>query len=119
MRVVMVSGAFKGAAKWIVELNVRRAETVALELWKLGVAVICPHTNTRNFDGAAPEALWARGYLEILRRCDGLVLIPGWDKSEGARVENAFAGHNRIRVFQWPAEAAGFKRWLDEEAFGA
>ncbi|MBY0313648.1 MAG: DUF4406 domain-containing protein, partial [Phycisphaerales bacterium] len=28
-----------------------------------------------------------QGDLTIIDRCDGIVMIPGWERSEGARIE--------------------------------
>jgi hypothetical protein len=99
MRVIFVSGPFRAATAWEIEQNVRRAETLALEVWRAGFAAICPHTNTRFFDGAAPDRLWLDGDIEILRRCDALILVPGWERSSGSVHEVAVANDLAIPVF--------------------
>lgn len=96
---VYVAGPFRGANSWEMEENIRRAETLALECWRAGYATICPHTNTRFFQGAAPDKVWLTGDLEILRRCDALVLTPDWERSSGARAERDFAVKHGIPVF--------------------
>ena len=87
MKVVYVAGPFRGPDAWAIESNIRRAETLALEVWRLGAAVICPHANTRFFHGAAPDAVWLEGDLEMLRRCDAVLFTPDWERSTGARAE--------------------------------
>lgn len=63
MKLVYLAGPFRGPTKWDVVQNIRRAESYALEIWKLGAACICPHLNTANFDGALPDQVWvAWGY---------------------------------------------------------
>jgi len=43
----------------------RRAEELALRVWRLGcVAVICPHTNTRFFQGAKENLISYEGKEE-------------------------------------------------------
>jgi hypothetical protein len=91
MMVVYVAGKFRGPDHWAIAENIRAAERVALEVWRLGFACICPHTNTAHFQGAAPDAVWLEGDLEMLRRCDAVVVVPGWEESEGARSEVALA----------------------------
>lgn len=91
MKVAYIAGPFRAKTHWGVVENVRRAEVVALKYWKLGYAVICPHTNTANFDGAATDNIWLDGDLEILRRCDVLVAMDTWQNSSGARAEVALA----------------------------
>lgn len=87
MKVVFVCGPFRAQSAWDIEQNIRRAEELALELWRAGYAVVCPHTNTRFFQGAADDDIWLQGDLEILKRCDAIALVDGWEQSEGARGE--------------------------------
>lgn len=91
MKVAYVAGPFRSATHWGVVQNVRAAELVALKYWKQGYAVICPHTNTANFDGAVPkdteQSVWLDGDLELLRRSDVLVAMSTWERSSGARAE--------------------------------
>jgi hypothetical protein len=87
MKVAYIAGPYRSATVHGIVINVRRAEAVALKYWKLGYAVICPHKNTSMFDGAAPDNVWLDGDLEILARCDTVVMMHGWEKSQGAREE--------------------------------
>lgn len=91
MFLVYVAGPFRGANSWEVELNVRRAEALSLEVWQIGMVAICPHTNTRFFQGTMKDDVWLTGDLEILHRCDAVLLAPGWELSKGTRVEIAEA----------------------------
>lgn len=86
-KVAYISGPYRAPTiRGIVE-NIRRAEAVALEYWRQGYAVICPHLNTRLFDGACPDETWLAGDLVILERCDVIVMIPRWENSAGALAE--------------------------------
>jgi hypothetical protein len=105
MILLYVAGKFRGPTAWDVELNIRNAEAVALELWRAGAAVICPHANTRFFDGAAPDEVFLNGDLEIVSRCDGIVMVPGWQASQGARAERAFAVQSGLEIFDSKEEA--------------
>lgn len=96
MKVVYVAGPFRGPDSWAMEQNIRRAEALALEAWKLGAAVVCPHANTRFFQGAAPDHVWLDGDLAILRKCDAILLTPDWERSTGARAELAHAQQHGI-----------------------
>lgn len=91
MKVIYVAGPFRGPDAWAIENNIRRAEALALEAWRLGAAVICPHTNTRFFQGAAPDHLWLDGDLAILRKCDAILMTPDYERSTGAKAELADA----------------------------
>lgn len=87
VKVIYIAGPYRAPNAWEIEQNIRRAEALALEVWKLGAVAICPHANTRYFQGAAPDEVWLRGDLEILRRCDAVLLTPDWERSMGAREE--------------------------------
>lgn len=87
MKVAYVAGPYRASHPHAILQNIRRAEAVALKYWKLGYAVICPHMNTRLFDGECPDHVWLDGDLELLKRCDVLVAMTGWQKSTGATAE--------------------------------
>lgn len=78
--------------KWFFILrNIRRARKVGLGYWKLGYATIIPHSNTALFDGKAPDSVWLEGDLELLKRCDIVVMMDGWQESLGAVDEHEAA----------------------------
>lgn len=99
MRVIYIAGPFRGPDSWIIENNIRRAEELSLEVDKLGAMALCPHTNTRFFQGALPDAFWLEGTLELLRRCDATMMVAGWERSVGARGEKAEAERLGMPVF--------------------
>ena len=101
MKVAYVAGPYRApTVRGIVE-NIRRAEEAALWLWRNGYAALCPHLNTALFDGACPDEVWLAGGLELLRRCDLVVLVPGWESSEGTRVEVAEAYRLGLPMHEW------------------
>lgn len=91
MRLAFISGPYRAATPSGIVQNIRNAERVAIEYWRKGYAVICPHKNTALFDGLAPDSVWLSGDLEMLRRCDVVVMIPGWKASSGAINEESLA----------------------------
>lgn len=111
MKVVYIAGRFRGANSWEMENNVRRAEELSLEVWKRGAAALCPHTNTRFFQGAAPDAVWLEGTLALLAKCDACMMVPNWELSQGARGELAYALEHNIPVFYRMYE---LEEWLEE-----
>ncbi len=109
MKLVFVAGRYRAKTEWQVFQNIRKAELLALELWRLGLSVICPHKNTEMFGGAAPDDVWLKGALEMVRRCDAVVCTPDWEESEGARGEVALAKEIGLPIFFSIDEA---KEWL-------
>jgi hypothetical protein len=81
--------------------NILNARKVSKELWKKGYAVICPHSNTALFDGICPDKWFLDGDLEILAKCDLLVLVKGWIHSTGTQNEVKYAKSLNIPVHIW------------------
>lgn len=98
--VVYVAGPFRGPNAWEIEQNIRRAEELALEVWRLGCAAITPHCNTRFFHGSAPDEVWLEGDLEILRRCDAMILTKNWALSSGTCAEIQEAEQHGMPIFE-------------------
>jgi hypothetical protein len=101
IEVVYVAGPYRAATPSGIVANIRRAEAIAVELWKRGYAVICPHLNTALMDGLAPDYVWLKGDLKIMERCDAVVVVPGWEKSSGTRAEITHANELNIPVRVW------------------
>lgn len=114
MKVIYVAGPFRASNAWEIELNVRRAEETALEVWRMGAAAICPHTNTRFFQGAAADSVWLEGDLEILRRCDAVLMVRGWRRSRGAAAERSLALDLGIPVFEGTNELSDWLEIMEE-----
>lgn len=99
LKVIYVAGKYRGPNAWAVEQNIRAAEEVAARVWALGMVALCPHANSRHMDGVASDAHFLAGTLELMRRCDAVVLVPNWRDSQGARAEVAEAERLGIPVF--------------------
>ena len=85
MRRVYLSGPMTGIVDW----NYPAFNAAAVELRELGFEVVNPAEN-----GLAPESDWAQHMrLDVARmmECDGLVMLPGWQESKGARIEHRLA----------------------------
>lgn len=100
--VLYVCGPYRAATPWKILENIRAAQQVALDLWKLGAVVICPHANTALFDGEAEDRIWLEGDLELLRRSDAIVCFGKWQLSQGALAEREFAILHQIPYFEYP-----------------
>jgi hypothetical protein len=100
MKLVYVAGPYRAPTESGVAANIRRAEELAIKVWKAGAACICPHKNTAFFGGLCHDDVWLTGDLVILSRCDAVVMMRGWDKSVGASTEHDVAkASGKIEVF--------------------
>lgn len=100
MKLVYIAGPFSGATPWDIEQNIRRAEVVGLKVAKAGAMPVIPHANTRFFHGQCTPEFWYEGTLELLKRCDALVLLPGWASSRGSRNERDHAEALGLPIFE-------------------
>lgn len=91
--IVYISGKYSGN----VAENVARAKAAALDLLRRGFAPLCPHTMYDGFDADRNQIISAD--LELLRRCDAILMLEGWNKSEGALLEYQFAQEHGIPIF--------------------
>jgi hypothetical protein len=111
-RLIYVAGPFRAATPEAITINVSSVSRVALALWRMGASVICPHLNSGWFYGKLTEEAALAGCLTMLRRCDALVLAPGWEESRGARDERAEAYEARMPVFCWPEQREQIAAYL-------
>jgi nucleoside 2-deoxyribosyltransferase len=105
MRLLYVAGPYRSKlGPWGVAQNIERARVVARELWAMGFAVICPHSNTAMMDGTDTDSLFLEGDLVMLERCDMLVAVEGWQNSAGTLGEIEHAKEHGIPVLFWPED---------------
>lgn len=111
VQLVYVAGRYTDPDPYQCERNVRAAEDLAHEVMRLGNAwPVVPHSNTRPyFIGACSYEHALAGTLEMMRRCDAVIFVPGWERSNGARGERAQAELLRLPRFDSIADLA---RWL-------
>lgn len=112
-RVVYVAGPIRAPSAWQREQNIRRAEAAALEVWRMGAAPICVHAAGRFYDEEeARRDGWLEADLELVRRADAVLLVDGWDVSEGAQGEKREAERLGLPAFY---SLAGLRRWIESK----
>jgi len=95
---IYVAGPYRG----YINKNIKEAREVAIKLWDKGHTVICPHLNTEHFEDELPEVDFIEKDLDIVGRCDAIVMTKEWKKSEGARREKEYAESIGIPVYYDP-----------------
>ncbi len=72
---------------------------------------VIPHSNTahEHFEQCQPYQFWIDGTLELLRRCDAVILTDDWERSSGARGEAQEAHRLGMPVFHG---VEGLRVWL-------
>ena len=93
-----LAGPYRGA----IRANVRIAEAWAAECAERGVFYICPHMNSAFMGDCAAEDFWLTMDEHIVAKCECLLLMPGWETSQGACDEKALA--DRLAIPVWLIE---------------
>lgn len=115
MRVFYIAGKFRAPLAWDrsrsdmfqVQQHIMAAMAVARDVWIGGHVALCPHANTMFFTdtGGIEDRVWLAGDLILLRRCDAVITVPGWEGSRGARREVHQATRWQIPVFHAVVDA--------------
>jgi hypothetical protein len=108
VKFVYIAGPIRGKDLRERELNIRRAETICIELAKMGIMSFCPQAQGRFMPDELP---WIELDLAVLPRFSGMVMAPGWQWSEGANIER-----NRMRklgspIAYWPQDIWKLEEW--------
>ncbi len=101
MKLIYISGPHIGSTYHQTEAYITYAREWAEKLAHAGHAFYCPHLNTAHFDTISPdvpESFWREMNANILRRCDAVLLLPGWDNEEATRRDVEFAENARVPV---------------------
>jgi len=106
MRVIYIAGPYRAATQWGVEQNIRTAEAAMLQVAAMGLVPLCPHTMTRYMDGTLTDDYWLMATMEMLRRCDGMLLCGDWEHSSGTLGECREARERGIPIYDNLAELA-------------
>lgn len=107
--IIYVSGPYSGNTKGEITQNIKKAAEYALWVWKSGGIALCPHMNTAHFDNKGVSyASFLHGDLVLLERCDAVFMIPGWELSNGAKVEKQHAEQLRIPILYSKKDVSNF-----------
>lgn len=100
MILAYISGPISAPDIDTLDANIQRGSNMAKRVWELGYGAHCPHLNT-GFAGAEkiPHAQYMAFDLRILRACDVVIMLDGWEKSVVAEMEFREAMTLNIPVF--------------------
>lgn len=107
MKIIFIAGplttGFDGNNFSVVENNINEAKKYQIALANLGIGAYCSHTHTLfrlEKDNQASDEYFRQLDKTILEKsCDAILAMPGYEKSQGALAEVAWANKNNIPVF--------------------
>lgn len=99
-----------GPMRGIPNLNREAFEEARESLRALGYTIYCPSENQERMSEANPAATlhdYIKHNIAVLLECDGIILLPGSDKSKGARVEKDLAFLLGKEVYSYSMNESG------------
>lgn len=84
---IYIAGPYRAPDAWRINRNVHRAECVATLVWEAGHYALCPHANTRHGSGNVTDDQYLAGTMEMMRRCDAVLVLQNSTDSAGTRDE--------------------------------
>lgn len=125
---IYIAGKFHSDSIQEILSNIRLAEEYGRKVLSLGLVPFVPHifgySLSRNSEFQSWDSYeWLKNLcLPVLKRCDAILLIPGWNDSRGSQIERQFAIDNKIRIFEeledlranvtFLKNTINFERWL-------
>lgn len=109
---VYVAGPYSADTDEQRNANIRAAWLVGCQVATLGVYPVIPHVNTAHMDKLQEQQWWLDATLELMMRCNAVLMMDNWKKSHGAKGEEAMAKKVGIPVFY---DIASLAEWVAEQ----
>lgn len=101
--VVYVAAPYTGVTREHTASNVAAARHVGQLCARKGWMPLMPTVNTAHFERDFPDVgsyeFWMAGTESLLRRCDAVIFVDGWENSHGCRCELQVASELGIPRF--------------------
>lgn len=110
---IYIAGPFRGPTPLAVRRNVEAARDLGLRVAEAGGYPVIPHTMTSEFDKLITDEFWLQGTMELLRRCDAIMLSRRWQVSTGAKAEYAEAVRLTLPVMYEVDGFAVVRDWVE------
>lgn len=99
MIVCYIAGPYTATDGFTVEQNIDNARKVSSEIRSNDMAAIVPHLESIGCADALDYDGWIEHGIAVMRKCDCLVLVDGWEMSKGAKREVEDAKWNEKPIF--------------------
>lgn len=114
-----LSGPVSGATAAVRNRHYFQALDISHQLWELEILHYCPHANSPRIGATDVEYTeWMRMDLEVLRRCDWVLMVGDWAASDGCKREFNLAQALQIPIAYTTQEAARLSILLDRQIAG-
>lgn len=117
---IYIAGPYAASVLRTLEANIRVARAAAEYVLAAGGYPVTPHLLTGGMEDIPgmprrPDEYYYAATLELLRRCDAVLLLPDWRQSRGAVAEHAEAQRLGLPVYDWDQGGLyGLADWIEE-----
>lgn len=88
-----------GPMSGIPEYNFPAFTKACADLRAKGLTILSPHEKPGEGDPHKPYEQYLREDIELLAKCQALILLPGWPRSTGARMELEIALSLKLPIY--------------------
>lgn len=110
MKLVYVAGPYRHEDVFRVEEHIFAARQLGYKVALIGAVPVIPHANTAHYDCLHDGQWWLDATLELMRRCDAVIMMKNWQGSAGAQGERVEATRLGMPVFY---DVLALQEWLD------
>ncbi len=103
-RCIYIAGPYGASDYLSIDRNIARAREAAAWCAEHGLFYFAPHLNSAHFENVTPtvpETFWKALDMHLLQFCSDVLLLDGWEYSNGAQAEYAVALHNGMPCWRW------------------
>ncbi len=118
MKIVFIAGPYFGdGTREVIQKNIREAEKYQIELANRKIGFFCAHNHTEHFEvkaTAEEQFYYDLDFQFLTKAADAVLAIPGWEKSNGAKREVAWAREHNLPIFypKSPRDLDELEHWV-------
>ena len=95
-KILYIAGPYRAATINKTYHNIHEARRRMEWAWVNGYIPICPHMNSAFIDGIVEDEVIFSGYCRLVAGCDVIMMIDGWEESNGSIEELIVAERNQL-----------------------
>lgn len=117
-KLVYIAGPYRADTVEAVKLNIESAKKTALLVLEKGYYPVTPHLNSALFELLAnvDDQFYLDHTLELMERCNAVVMSQGWQESQGATAEYERAKEIKQTVYESYADLPDLNSGVVQDA---
>lgn len=113
MKLLYIAGPYRSETPEGIKANITMAQHVGARAADRGWTPMVPHNMSAGLELLGDE-FWLDATMELLKRCDAVLLVPGYQESAGTMAEIEEAVSRGMSIFEMH-DLPEFSSWVDPE----